>query len=316
MKIKYLSFCLFIFTLSNISSAIAQNYTFPIENGTWVNRLRTYTHDGSPGSVVYTTEWIDEFSSSGVDTIINSETYEKFDFTNSSGSSYHGGMRHDSGKVFFVPADSTNEYLLYDFTIGIGDSAYVLTQTGSEYPTSGSVPNYEITIETPQMIDSVIVNGTYRRRLYMWSGSTWIEGIGNLSGLFMPTNQNISNYQIDLACMSVNDTIEVNNALPNEVGISGSCDFTVGIKPTIVNSIQIYPNPASGDIVVDLSGLDFTENIITVYDALERKVYSEATNSFISKIPTNNWGQKGVYYLNITGPDNRLIKMEKIVLNH
>lgn len=115
------------------------------------------------------------------DTIINGLTYAKaynVGYSQCFPLGYAGALRNDSinRKVYFVEVDSTNEKLLYDFNLSIGDSIPQLNPYTVIYVTS---------------IDSILINGTYLRRFafsYIGgsNGSYIIEGIGSMTGLITP----------------------------------------------------------------------------------------------------------------------------------
>lgn len=306
------------FILLSTSSSFAQNYPFPIDDGVWVNRMQTYVFvTPPPFPPNYTVQWIDQYNSSGVDTIINTETYKQFDYTASSNSIYHGAMRYDSGQVYFVPADSLSEYLLYDFTLQVGDTAEVLTQTDGFYPNSGSAPECTMISVLVQSIGSSIVNGTSRKRLEMVSDYghlTWIDGIGSMSGLFMSSQENISNYEITLVCMSEEDTILVNSGYPFPTGSPGTCSYTVGIDPIEINpsNFHVYPNPTKDFIYIDgpnnLGKLD-----VVVTDVLGKVMssFSELTEQSIKlELPEKD----GVYLIQLF-ENGKQVGSERVIKN-
>ena len=74
-------------------------------------------------------------------------------------SGYHGCYRNDltNKVVFYIPKDSLNEVLLYDFNLNLNDTlpeTYVYNQ--AIYTT--------ITVD---LIDSILVNNTYLKRYYL-----------------------------------------------------------------------------------------------------------------------------------------------------
>ena len=158
-----------LFILINPNLSVAQYHPFPIDNGIWVNQERTYYLDQN-NFPIYTTSWIDKYCASGNDTIINFISYKQIDFCSSISSTYHGALRYDIGQVYFVPKDSLNEFLLYDFSLNIGNTVEVIIQNGA-----GSSADYSFASLTINNIDTVTVNGTQRRR-FQNDGSDWIEG--------------------------------------------------------------------------------------------------------------------------------------------
>lgn len=124
--------------------------------------------------------------------------------------------------------------LLYDFSLEVGDTL-IAAYTGGA-----------IIVEE---IDSILVDGEYRKRMHMDLGPTQsevyiIEGIGSIRGLFesMP----IFDMGGSLRCYAI-DGIPVYTPF-------GECDLTVDILEhnKSVKSISISPNPAINYIVVYL----------------------------------------------------------------
>lgn len=101
-----------------------------------------------------------------------------------------GGIREENQRVYFLPKDSSQEVVLYDFTLQVGDSVRILDP-------SSSFPQAWLTA-----IDTVSVLGTLRRR-FTFSltktpqpipfsvTATIIEGIGRADGdLLLPYSSN------------------------------------------------------------------------------------------------------------------------------
>ena len=105
---------------------------------------------------------------------------------------------------------------------------------------------YDIYVE-PYAVDSVLINGAYRKRISFDAGY-WIEGIGNTQGLFLEPWPNVSEYLVDLYCMSANDT-----TLYPEFSV-GECEYPVGINEKRKDNLQltIYPNPCKDEFFIDL----------------------------------------------------------------
>ncbi len=157
------------------------------------------------------------------------------------GVSYAGCYRNDSiaKRVYFVPADSSNEKLLYDFSIQLGD-------TIGEWWNSDNIPlNYTIIVEAE---DSVLIDGVYRRRLSLTPtghGQGYlIEGIGSTFGLLNPLMY-FENFG-DLNCFSVNgQTLYPDSTSP--------CILVDQINdPSATSHFSIHPNPANEFIYLRL----------------------------------------------------------------
>lgn len=199
----------------------SQNYiSFPDSATIWINESLTVNPNPVPHCEHLSYA---KYCVNGEDTIINSTFYTKVKICQSS--SYEGGIRDDNGKVYYVPVDDTSEVLLYDFTLDSGDTVYQGTW---------NIP-WDIEV---QYVDSIEIQGTYRKRLYL-GDVQWVEGVGNIStGLFGENVSNISGYCFDLACMSINDS----TLFPNENNQPCALDLSFD-ESEFENKISVYPNP-------------------------------------------------------------------------
>lgn len=197
------------------------------------------------------------YCSKGQDTVINSYSYTKID---SCYGGYKGALRNDNGIVYYVPRDSTQEYTLFDFTVTEGDTLYNIYW--EEY-WGGVVHFEEIPIHTGA-IDSVLIWGSYRKRINL-DGAYWIEGVGNTNGLFLNPLNNVSGYCVELACMSVRDSIMY------PIESVGSCHLTINSEENKHIQFNVYPNPNKSGVLfvehntnelVDYQMLDLQGKII------------------------------------------------------
>ncbi len=216
--------CSCILVMNNI---ISQEYLpLPETNGKWINTYSILEWEPYPHVVVY--DFV-EYCTNGADTTINDLSYFIVD---TCGGGYKGALRNDNGKVWFVPNNSQDEFLLYDFTVQSGDTIF------NVYIESywGDYAVYDLLVG-PNAVDSILINGMYRKTIYI-EVAYWIEGIGNDQGLFLEPYGNISNYFLDLYCMSVDDT-----TLYPEFSTE-ACEYPVGIKEKDHSIPIVYPNPA------------------------------------------------------------------------
>jgi hypothetical protein len=176
---------------------------------------------------------------------------------------YAGFLRQDTfgHKVYVLLPGSTNEQLLYDFDLPIGDTAY-------------SVP-YDT-----QIISSVNYyksNESYYRRMQIMplginsngGESDWIEGIGSIGG---PVNAFRQAYSALLICFSTNgQTIYPNYA-------NDTCAYiSVGITTIPLIQSSVHPNPTTGFCTLQLAegGENFSAS---VYDITGREILPLFTN--------------------------------------
>lgn len=211
----------------------AQEFLFPTTSGRWLNAY--YTVVPFPPPAVYTLNAQALFCSSGPDTLIGGTAYQRISFC---GGAYKGAVRNDGGRVLYVPADSLSEYVLYDFTLEVGETiSNVYYEQGF-----GQNDGYLIDVTCTGAYDDTEHEG--RRRIQLSDGAEWLEGVGNLWGLFTEPWVNISNYALALECMSEEDLVLYPALGP------GACDLGMGVQangPTNA-ALTASPNPTNGPI--------------------------------------------------------------------
>lgn len=163
--------------LLNSFLLLGQTYhPFPTNIGEWSYRYHDDFH-------IPTTTFTG-YSLSG-DTVISGTNYKKI-FT---GSIYSGALRENSKVIYFYPDTASQEYILYDFNLGLGDTII--------HPYGGAVcSNDTITVD---LVDSILTSDGMHYRMYLSSGAEWIEGIGSIYYLLNPAN---------VLCVSGNDLLE------------------------------------------------------------------------------------------------------------
>lgn len=306
---KNLYLIIFSFFLS--INAIAQNNTFPTENAIWINQTVSYYHDFN--GVVYEPPSYYKFCASGVDTIINSLIYTEIDRCSNVNSNYFGAIREDSSKVFFIPKDSTSEFLLYDFNVNIGDTVEVI------YMSMSSTNNFYMQSFIVEDTSTTIINNKTRRVIQIY-GYSWIEGIGSNSGLFIEPFPNISNYFVDLTCVSVNDTIiyEGGGAQGGggnilQQGIPGICDLTLDV-PEIeaIDNITLYPNPTNGNISIQTNNENQIKQITTINSIGKTLTTIQVSDKEILEF--NIEGAPGIYFIEVYYTEGQK-SVQKIIKN-
>jgi len=269
------------FAFLQIASAVAQ-VPFPLSDATWVNSEYTYTFN--PPNPIPDEELtdVDYYCVSGQDTIIQSLTYTKVHYC---GDAYKGALRDDNGVVYFVPADSTDEYLLYDFTAQQGQTLNDVF-VGNHFDETIYLADF-----TVNQVTTEVIAGLTRRVVYADS-YRWIEGIGCVTGLFMEPWANVSMYDLRLECMSVSGQ----TIFPAEV--NGDCALTVGFDELNVrNSVSVYPNPSNGVMTVRCAEGQIIGKL-QLFDLLGKESASVAVNA-----TTASWEPSvtnGTYLLLVT----------------
>lgn len=236
------------------------------------------------------------------DTTINSTIYKaiyttKDSIYNPAISSYFCAVREVNDKWFFIPADSTKEFMLYDFDIEIGDTVEI------------NNPWMEGEMELIVFkVDSVELNGSYYKKFdlgYMvtqekhYISDYWIKGIGSTQGIYQSGFRLVdAGYQ--LLCFHRNDTLVYLDS-PD-----GTCGFlSTGIRAnSSVPDIKISPNP----VFDQLSVISNHSLIIEIYDSAGKKVISSDRKQIDVSFLLN-----GIYIVKICDAKRGFLKSEKLI---
>ena len=220
-------------------------------------------------------------------------------FTAGSSGYYHdypGLLREDTiaRKVYYLPIDSTNERLLYDFNLNVGDTLKPYTAYSCLTP-----------IIVTQ-IDSVLIGGNFRKQWTVNSGNClWdgriIEGIGSLFGLLEP----YSNFErwgfVD--CYSVN-SVTMFSQSPDCPVLITNID-----KQIKVDNVTISPNPAKNSITI--SQTEPTFNKYEIYSLNGKLVAENKITSILQKVDLTNYAE-GMYIVKLIGTQK--VEFKKIVV--
>jgi hypothetical protein len=109
---------------------------------------------------------------------------------------------------------------------------------------------------------------------------------------------------IDTAYVTVTDTLLIDITL---VGFEG--------QPSWLNTLLVYPNPASDHITIDYGNFALMAGYNTVItDAAGATVYSSAVNTQLATIDISAWGAAGVYFMSIYDVNGAVVALRQIVL--
>lgn len=184
--ILFFLFIIHITAQSQIQNQVQQYFSNNIWTEYWINT------QGDP-SISFKNQYY-----TANDTIIGEKTYRKIidkDLL------YIGAIREEDGKVYArlnYYGPEYDEFLLYDFTVQVGD---VITSSAFEgtlsHPDGIIVTNIdEIELET----------GEKRKRFFFDQTSEWIEGIGSVNGLFHDIVSHLTDYTVSyLVCFQQNN---------------------------------------------------------------------------------------------------------------
>jgi hypothetical protein len=109
---------------------------------------------------------------------------------------------------------------------------------------------------------------------------------------------------IDTAYVTVTDTLLIDITF---VGFEG--------QPSWLNTVLVFPNPASDHITIDYGNFALMAGYNTVItDAAGATVYSSAVNTQQATIDINAWGSAGVYYMSIYDVNGAVVAVRQIVI--
>jgi len=247
------------------------------------------------------------------DTIINGQTYKKIvthprPWPEIGDNGYIGAIREDNGKVYAILRWGESEFLLYDYTIQVGD---VIRSTSPEgylsCPLTVTQIN-EITLET----------GKKRKRFFLDEGITWIEGIGSTGGLFHDAMWHATNYTVSYLVCFQNDNIPIYiddvHCLDRKC-----CEIIPGGETDIPQistnkEVVVFPNPTSGTFFLSLPSSNCKHILIRILDNLGCEIYKQL-HATSESIEVNISGySSGSYYVIALDNESSLISY-KIIKN-
>jgi hypothetical protein len=310
-----------IYTLLSIlltSSIYSQTNFLPADSTiTWTGaRIGFY---GGPGNI--SQSWIQfNVDSTNNDTLINTLNYKKL-YIRYGGSNelghYHTAFRSDTlnQTIYFIPKDSTNEYLFFDFSLNyqLGDTAFIPHYSRFDIISGAYFGLSEI--------DSNLMDNSYYKTYHF----SKLGLVDSLTNTFLPNAVTYASPEIkiaermitgnsfpfygvgsfeifyELSCYQENDIF-----LWNSGGTCPLLDFT-GVKENKQSKIIIYPNPSTGLFTIDT---DFIKlNKVTAYDLNGKIVYSK--QSLDQKFDVSHLN-KGIYILELQSENSTIT--EKLII--
>ena len=188
--------------------------------------------------------------------------------------------------------------------VGAGDYMVTVTDNdGCEGTGTGTVtePNEEVADFTiDQDGPEVTFNNSSSTGDYAWD-----FGDGNTSTETSPTHT-----------YEANDTYTVCLTLTSDCGTQSHCDevevTTVGMNSFSRNDFNVYPNPASSQVFVEINSNEAA--MIQLFDLSGRIVKSKAITTTVSEIDVNNLSS-GTYIYHIRNNEGASIYVDKLTIN-
>lgn len=209
---------------------------------------------------------------------------------------YNGPMqfiRSEDRRIYFRPFYASEEVLLYDFNLEIGDT---LPDTYT------SNFNEHITVTG---IDSIEVGDQYYKTFELNSPNHLIEGIGSAGGLFAPIGD-IFDCGHSLICYSQND-------IPIYTSDSGlDCTLTVSVpNKEAIPEISIFPHPLTETSTMELGGIQgpFTVILRDITGKVVRQKRYTAQTILMERRSL----QPGIYLLSVEQNGESLLSTKVLV---
>ncbi len=274
-----------------------------------------------PGVQIWTTTSTSEgylryhkFALIDEDTLIDGDMYKKLfwfqdSLFNPLTAECIGGLRENSQKQVFYKGKEYNDGefwfngMIYDFSISVGDTVYILPQYFQLYLTVLS-------------IDTLEIEGVPRKQIsigHSWNEMSsevckYIEGIGNNLGLLFDVSMRLrtGGGHGKLLCYEHNGELQY---MANDITNCGNPFVGLDDISLEDNSITIYPNPTNSE--VNISSENFI-NSVEIFNSLGQRVYYSVVNSNTKTIDISSFSN-GVYILRVI-TDNGVIR-KKIIKN-
>ncbi len=249
---KKLLIIFIVFSSLSVSGQTSVYKPFPDSNAVW----NQYFESSCTGLAIFIEE--NEFFLSG-DTSLNGLIYHKF-YTNHlyekancfGGAIYRsdppvfnlrvGAIREDTTKkVFYFDYYDSQEYLVYDFNLNIGDIipiSYIHNDTSQKIFISS--------------IDSICDGSNYRKRFLLsdsignycyFNYCSIIEGIGSMWGLLEEIDIIPFHQLKQLRCLIQDGTIKYQDSIQIWYSSNSACSLLPVEDIKTNNEISIYPNP-------------------------------------------------------------------------
>lgn len=233
--------------LSYPFSVSAQEETaFPNEYATW--EVESYGMD--LGEWWYEFEYFEAFPSSDSDTLMiidNANGIWLGNYYSTADKVYFNFVSHNRPYGFDHQIDTGTYYLLYDFTLQAGDTAYT---EDLQHITVDS-----ITVEN--------VLGAMLKHFYLSNSDIIIEKIGSIEGLFRPYS---SSFEMSQRLCSYGGSFVTGNLGTGYAYARENClPANADLETNELNAVIAYPNPANDRL-----------NVTTKFPILGYKVYSAA----------------------------------------
>jgi len=301
---KYLFFLLF--AAFGATTLAGQNApVIPVENAQWKELYITIAGPQTRFTVICG------------DTLIGQQTWSKVHLVSTDTnlqvvwSIYQGALRSDETKAWFIPAETTDTILLYDFTLEAGDT-FELVQPWSTWVD-------KIVVD---FTEELLIGGKLRKVIHFepipwaYEDEFWMGGIGSNRGLLNRGTGQGPDYGTYLACFRHNDELINFSQQPCLFPDLPECPFSgVGESDKPAISIYVNPNPANTEAVISVSESGVPDWEVKIFNVDGKLIHREETTLPLS-LRVDEW-PAGVYLLSVKSTGNNSIQSSRLfVVQH
>ncbi|MNJ92133.1 hypothetical protein D3C87_97920 [compost metagenome] len=191
---------------------------------------------------------------------------------------FKGYVRSYGKQVFFRTSFNAVEYLLYDFSLVVGDTL----------PFNQLLQNNVLTVT---QVDSILVSDGNYWKVFTLEGNNYVsqlvEGVGSSAG-FLEALEKPYNVNHSLQCYSQSGQ----NYFPETV--NPDCIFFLGLS-SFKPEIDVYPNPCSELLRISVKS-DFPDGLWRIIAANGKEIAHGTLSGQQADIETGSW-DSGVYFL-------------------
>ncbi len=208
-------------------------------------------------------------------------------------------LRSADKKIFLMNKNTTQEELMYDFNLAVGDT---LPQTYTYHPGNHTYDMYVAAI------DSIHTPNGYLKRFTLSKGNdTLYEGIGSTGGLDEPIFRLFLSGQHELICYGLNRKSYVHPT-------TNACDFTLSVSSLETDSnVSAFPNPFSDKVTLHFNSemKNATLTIFNLQGAVVRTVQFSGKSLTLEREEL----KCGIYYYKVETGKGNYLSGKLVVLN-
>lgn len=300
MKEKFFSL---VIAACGTTIALGQNTSaIPTENAQWLEMYITFAGP----KIWYTTLC--------GDTTIHQQNWSKVYLVSTDTnqqvmwSIYKGALRSEGKKSWFIPAETSDTVLLYDFDLEAGDT-FTLTHPLSTF-TEKIVVDFTEEVFIGNALRKVIHFESYP---WGYEHEYWVEGIGSNLGLLNRGSGQGPDYGSYLLCFgSANEVVNFSQTPCVFADVPG-CPFSSTDEPqNPIVWLFVNPNPANGQAVIDVSANATNDWSLQVFDAHGKSILKRDVE-FPAVIQTEEW-PAGTYLIVVVNKNAKSVQGSRLLV--